>query len=70
MSPSTDIAQSRLRHTRADTGEARSTSQPRGVASSRVQKYNPNPTVGPCTVSFTVRSLLATESVTFRYRML
>ena len=34
------------------------------------QKYSPNPTVGPCAVSFRVRSLLATESVIFRYRML
>jgi hypothetical protein len=40
------------------------------VARADRQKYNPNPNVGPCAVSFTVRSLLATESVIFRYRML
>ena len=35
-----------------------------------VASVGANPTVGPCAVSFTVRSLLATESVTFRYRRL
>src|SRR5215203_2123548 len=33
-----------------------------GMVERQVQKYNPNPTVGPCALSFRVRSRFATES--------